>query len=95
MRVISQAECHQVSGSFLHPGFVTDDFAVAGATIGLISAVAYNICASYYPNRTDLHVNSAKDIATSTLWTGVLGAKYGFLFDLGFGAFTVLSGILK
>lgn len=81
MRVLSQSDCHHISGCFFYPGYITDDLLIGGAFVGFVGAIGYNFAASFYPQRTDLDINTLKDIATSTIKTGLLGATYGVLLD--------------
>lgn len=94
MRVLSQTECKEISGSYFIEGLIFDDAFVCCAALGCASAIGYNLVASYYPERTDLHVNSIKDIVTSTLYTGLLGAKYGALGDIIFGAGRLMNSVM-
>ncbi len=81
MRVLTQAEINAVSGAFptLVEGIVTDDFAVAGAAIGLFVG-AYGL-GVYARSRYNQEIISFKTAAQCTFWTAVEAAKYGIAID--------------
>lgn len=81
MRVLTLEETKSVSGAFptLIEGIATDDFAIAGAAIGLfVGAIGIGVFARARYNEETI---SLKTAAQCTFWTAVEAAKYGIAFD--------------
>ncbi len=94
MRALTQNELQTVHGGYFIEGIATDDFIVAGLAIGLVSALGLGVYARMRYNKPELPVISLKDIATCTLHTGLLGAKYGLVVDCAFGAISFAKNLI-
>lgn len=79
MRELTTYESQSVAGAAFIEGFITDDFAIYGAAIGLIgSYVLGDIAAIRYNDNPSI---SWADKMRCTFWTAIEGAKYGLVLD--------------
>lgn len=89
MRELTLIEQHSVSGAAFIEGFVTDDFAVWGAGIGLVAGLGmYYIAHHHYNNNPAI---TWQMVAGCVVGTAREGIKYGLVADALCYAFAMIS----
>lgn len=89
MRELTLIEQHCVSGAAFIEGFVTDDFAVWGAGIGLAAGLGMSYIAhNHYNNRPPI---TWQAVAGCVVGTAREGIKYGLVADAICYAWTMFN----